>query len=106
MSSVSRVVIHVIPEAGATGDPQDLVFDDKDVIRIGRSVENDVVLQDDMVSRHHAQLATRPGRLILTDLQSGNGVFVNGRKIAGPVILKEAVAVKVGHHRLEIELVE
>ncbi len=47
-------------------------------LRIGRSVDNDVVLIDDRVSRHHGQVAVRLGMLVYTDLASTNGSFVNG----------------------------
>jgi pSer/pThr/pTyr-binding forkhead associated (FHA) protein len=104
---VSRVVIHVIPESGIPGDPQDLFFDEKEVITIGRAPDNDIVLlHDDLVSRHHAQLAVRPGRLILKDLESANGVFIRGRRITAPTIIKEPLPVSIGNYRLEVELVE
>ncbi|MCG3149697.1 MAG: Serine/threonine-protein kinase PknD [Verrucomicrobiae bacterium] len=56
---------------------------------IGREPkEADVVLEDTMVSRRHAQLALHDGnRVFLLDLNSTNGTFVNGRKITLPVQL-------------------
>ncbi|NUU26386.1 MAG: ATP-binding cassette domain-containing protein, partial [Streptomycetaceae bacterium] len=58
-------------------------------LRIGRALDNDLVLTDLMVSRHHAELRTTPGgRHEIADLGSHNGTFVNGvpveRHIIGP----------------------
>jgi hypothetical protein len=48
------------------------------IIRIGRALDNDLILEDKRVSRHHAQLRRRYGRYILQDLGSSGGVKVNG----------------------------
>jgi len=52
------------------------------VVTIGRAVDNDLVLDDQRVSRHHARLQARRGMLVLTDLQSANGSRVNGVAIS------------------------
>ena len=48
---------------------------------LGRSRACDLVLGDDSVSRRHAMLVREGDRIILTDLGSTNGTFVNGRQI-------------------------
>ncbi|MDH6117428.1 FHA domain-containing protein [Kitasatospora sp. GAS204B] len=58
-------------------------------IRIGRALENDIVVSDLQVSRHHAELRQLPdGRYEIVDLGSHNGIFVNGipaqRQLLGP----------------------
>lgn len=45
---------------------------------VGRSLTADVVLSDPSVSRRHARLYHHEGRLHIEDLQSTNGVLVNG----------------------------
>jgi cardiolipin synthase len=50
---------------------------------IGRAEENDVVISDPLVSRYHARLVLNAGICTLTDLDSGNGSFVNGERITG-----------------------
>jgi len=50
-------------------------------VTIGRDPQNDVVLDDQSVSRHHAQLDQVEGVLHITDLGSLNGTQVNGRAI-------------------------
>lgn len=50
---------------------------------IGRAEENDLVIRDPSVSRYHARMELDAGICTLTDLDSGNGTFVNGERIAG-----------------------
>ena len=50
-------------------------------IVIGRSSELDMVLVEDMVSRRHAKITVSNGEIVLHDLGSTNGSFVNGEKI-------------------------
>jgi pSer/pThr/pTyr-binding forkhead associated (FHA) protein len=47
-------------------------------VSIGRALDNDVILEDARVSRHHAQLRRRYGRYILYDLGSSGGTQING----------------------------
>jgi Zn-dependent protease with chaperone function len=52
-------------------------------ISIGRDVSNNIVLNDITVSRKHAQLMiTEDGRVLIKDLGSSNGTFINGSKIS------------------------
>jgi serine/threonine protein kinase len=49
---------------------------------IGRTRENDVVINDRQVSRHHAEIRTSPdGQSVLVDLDSTNGTFLNGHHL-------------------------
>lgn len=52
-------------------------------IRIGRAADNDMVLAGDLlVSRRHAEIITNPdGSVMVHDLGSGNGTFINGGKM-------------------------
>lgn len=49
---------------------------------IGRGPDSDIQVLDDMISTKHAQIALENNHMILTDLASRNGTFVNGTKIA------------------------
>ncbi len=52
-------------------------------MRIGRALENELVVSDLQVSRHHAEFhATPGGRFEIRDLGSHNGTYVNGQPIA------------------------
>jgi pSer/pThr/pTyr-binding forkhead associated (FHA) protein len=53
----------------------------KDVIRLGRQLDNDVVFQEESVSRSHAEIRCENGKYFLHDLLSTSGTFVNNRRI-------------------------
>jgi ABC transport system ATP-binding/permease protein len=70
--------------------------------RIGRDRENEIVVDDLLVSRFHAELRARPdGTHELVDLGSRNGTFVNGRAVERAV-LQELDIVTVGHHMFRL----
>lgn len=66
---------------------------DKPVVRIGRNLENDLVLNHPTVSRFHAEIHYRERQFILVDKNSSSGTFLNNKKIteyqlfAGDIIL-------------------
>ena len=53
------------------------------VTSIGRSAENDIVIDDAQASRHHARITLDGGKCTITDLGSGNGTFLNGERMEG-----------------------
>ena len=67
---------------------------DREII-VGRSSDLDMVLVEDMVSRKHAKIATQNGQIIIQDLGSTNGTFVNGEKIKR-VRLREGDRILIG----------
>ncbi|MFD7879333.1 FHA domain-containing protein [Streptomyces sp. NPDC059766] len=75
------------------------------VMRIGRALENDLVVSDLQVSRHHAEFHSTPdGRMEIRDLGSHNGTYVNGQPIpkGGTQLLGPADIVGVGHSTFRI----
>ena len=73
-----------------------ILLSDK-VIRIGRVPDNDVILADLDVSRHHAELRKSPsGDYEVVDLGSHNGTFVNDNRITSAV-LSDRDVVSIGH---------
>ncbi|MGW4239039.1 FHA domain-containing protein [Streptomyces sp. NPDC004749] len=75
------------------------------VMRIGRALENELVVSDLQVSRHHAEFTATPdGRFEIRDLGSHNGTYVNGQPIAksGTVLLGPNDIVGVGHSTFRI----
>ncbi|MFE1309323.1 MULTISPECIES: ABC transporter ATP-binding protein/permease [unclassified Streptomyces] len=75
------------------------------VMRIGRALENELVVSDLQVSRHHAEFHSVPGgRFEIRDLGSHNGTYVNGQPIpkGGTVQLGPNDIVGVGHSTFRI----
>ncbi|MET9505759.1 FHA domain-containing protein [Streptomyces sp. NPDC006622] len=75
------------------------------VMRIGRALENDLVVSDLQVSRNHAEFHSTPdGRMEIRDLGSHNGTYVNGQPIAkgGSQLLGPTDIVGVGHSTFRI----
>ena len=52
------------------------------VLRIGRAVDNEVVLSDERVSRHHGLIAASHGSLVYRDLASANGSYLRGQRVS------------------------
>jgi pSer/pThr/pTyr-binding forkhead associated (FHA) protein len=52
------------------------------LLTLGRGLNNDIILEDTRVSRHHAQLRYKTRRFWVTDLNSTNGTYVNGERIS------------------------
>ncbi|MBU6422785.1 MAG: FHA domain-containing protein [Chloroflexota bacterium] len=71
-------------------------------LAIGRDVENDLVLDDRRVSRRHAEIRLRLGRYTLYDLQSTNGTFVNGRRVA-EVALSDGDRITIGGSEIVVQ---
>jgi hypothetical protein len=71
---------------------------------IGRARDNDLVLDDGKVSRHHARLVPRQRTLVFTDLASTNGSWVNGTRVA-EVALGEGDRIELGETVLVVESV-
>ncbi|MFJ3972633.1 FHA domain-containing protein [Streptomyces parvus] len=70
------------------------------VMRIGRALENELVVSDLQVSRHHAEFhATPDGRFEIRDLGSHNGTYVNGLPLhkSGSALIGPNDIVGVGH---------
>lgn len=73
-------------------------------ITIGRIAENDVQLVDDKVSRHHAVIEMHDGgRVVLRDLDSHNGTFVDGIRLSGSRVLTGGERVQFGDEQLRVE---
>lgn len=66
------------------------------VITVGRSSENTVVVRDPLVSRVHLRIEEEFGRFFIRDLDSLNGTFVDGNRIRGEVEIGENAIVRIG----------
>ena len=70
---------------------------------LGRSRDCDVVIDDENVSRRHAEVRPSGGSWIVKDLGSTNGVKVNGRRISQPQSLRPGDRIDIGLSTLIFE---
>jgi hypothetical protein len=85
-----RTAVFVVPisdgphatlrELRPDGSSRTIIFDGRP-LTIGRGHDNGLVVRDGRASRHHARIDGRRGTLVLSDLGSTNGSFVNDRRI-------------------------
>ncbi|MCL4529439.1 MAG: FHA domain-containing protein [Chloroflexi bacterium] len=67
-----------------------------DQLIIGRDSSSNVAINDAEVSRKHARLTFQGGKYVIEDLGSTNGTFVNGQRLASPIVLKSGDVVSLG----------
>ncbi|PZR17487.1 MAG: pilus assembly protein TadA [Archangium gephyra] len=84
------------------GDAQELVFE-KEEVTIGRLAGNDIVLNKGNVSKYHTKIVLKDGKYIVVDLKSTNGTFVNGKKLAGPLVVRPSDKIYVGDYIINVD---
>ncbi len=72
--------------------------------RIGRLSDNEVVLDDGSVSRHHAVIIDTGTSYVISDLRSANGVHVGGQRIRGTATLADGDLVRICDHEFVFEI--
>jgi pSer/pThr/pTyr-binding forkhead associated (FHA) protein len=70
-----------------------------EVTLIGRDPDDDVILEDDLVSRRHAEIRWRVGKAYLLDRGSLNGALRNAQKVRGLVSLEDGDTLQFGARR-------
>jgi len=90
-------------QVGKKGGGSSLQVIDRTEITLGRSKHADIVLDSHLVSRQHARIVFEGGRATVTDLDTSNGTYVNGRKIAGKVEISSADKVYIGDFVVQFE---
>lgn len=70
-------------------------------VLLGRGPLADLEVSDPAVSRRHALITISAGRCFLSDLESGNGTFLNSRRVSAPESLSDGDEVRVGASRFE-----
>ena len=73
------------------------------LIGIGRASDNDVIVDDPMVSRHHCQLKLQHGAYGFTDLGSRNGSTVNGETVS-QIALGPGDLIRIGDTEIEFQV--
>jgi len=72
-------------------------------VLVGREVEGAITLRDGHISRYHAKFSLSQGKLVLEDLKSTNGTYVNGRRITRPQLV--GLGDEIRFHELAFRLV-
>ncbi len=81
---------------------QGLEIEVADARVLGRSEEADVLLDDPYASEFHMRLVAQENGLVLHDLGSTNGTYVNGRRVTAPTTLRRGDSVQVGKTVMEV----
>ena len=81
----------------ASGRHSGQVYELRSTLRIGRHPFNEISVPDLSVSRYHCWLAQQDGRIVIEDLASANGTFVNGDRLRERRPLKPGDRILVGN---------
>lgn len=90
----------IVRDGPATGESFHLVAD---TTYIGRSPENEIALPDPSVGKRHASIRIKDRSYLLEDLQSVNGVFVNGQRVL-KANLKDGDSIRLGGTEMQFSL--
>lgn len=73
-----------------------------DELTVGRAAGCQVTVDDTYVSQLHARVFRRNGQLLVEDLGSTNGSYLNGARVTGPMVMQRGDKLKVGNTVLEL----
>jgi hypothetical protein len=72
--------------------------------RIGRTVPSEIILADPRISRTHCKVELVAGTLRVTDLNSTNGTYVDGARVAGDAVLPVGSTLTIGEFTLVYQI--
>jgi hypothetical protein len=90
----------VILSEGLTGKAHELKVEKT---TLGRVDDNTFSIPEASVSSHHCEILLRGSDIVLRDLNSTNGTFINGQQIAGEVVLKPGQIIRLGQVEMRLE---
>jgi predicted component of type VI protein secretion system len=99
-----RAGLKVLISKTGTSPREERFFLNEVTIGSTRSIGNDIVLDGGTVSKRHARVVMRDDKLIVVDLQSTNGTFINGKRISAPQVLRDGDRLIIGDYWLRFEL--
>lgn len=73
-----------------------------DELTIGRT--GDLQVPDEAVSHKHCRIVQKGDKIIVIDLQSSNGTFVNGKRVVAPQVLGPSDIIEVGTTKISVEI--
>jgi len=90
----------VILSEGLTGKALELTVDKT---TIGRVDDNTFPIPEGSVSSHHCEVLLRGSDVVIHDLNSTNGTFVNGHQVTGEAVLKPGQILRLGQVEIRLE---
>ena len=90
----------VVLSAGMTGRTHELTADKT---TIGRVEDNTFQIAEPSVSSHHCEILLRGTDVVVHDLNSTNGTFVNGDKVSSDIVLKPNQILRLGQIEMRLE---
>lgn len=90
----------VLLSEGMTGRTHELVAEKTTV---GRVEENTFQIADPSVSSRHAEILLRGSDVVIKDLNSTNGTFIDGQQISGEAVLKSGQVLRLGQIQMRLE---
>src|SRR6202035_4396508 len=90
----------VVLSEGMTGQSYELKVDKTTV---GRVDDNTFQIAHPSVSSHHCEVLLRGSDVVIKDLNSTNGTFINNQQINGEAVLKESQILRLGQVEIRLE---
>ena len=87
------------------GGERRLVFGTEEVT-VGRAKGSDILLPRNNISKRHARFVDRDDKVVLVDLRSTNGTYVNGRRITAPEVIGPKDKIYIGDFVMKVESVK
>jgi hypothetical protein len=87
----------------APGFPDGAVYDVTRGATMGRGASCEIVLEDNFSSTQHARLTPQGDAVVLEDLGSTNGTYLNGQALTGPQPLHDGDRIRIGDSEFTFE---
>jgi len=96
--------MHIVFTA-ISGEQQGLVQEyTKLPVNIGRYPDNDIVITDLIVSRKHCRITLEESKLVICDLDSKNGTYVNGARLKNTSSIVDGDIITIGEINLQLSV--
>jgi serine phosphatase RsbU (regulator of sigma subunit) len=95
--------VHCLEVTDGQDQGRSVIIRDSGTI-FGRSPPADIVLNDSEVSRSHCRFSVVGGGLMMTDLNSTNGTFLDGQRVKGEIAVPVGALVRLGRQTFKHEL--
>jgi adenylate cyclase len=103
VSEPERFSVGVLRVATPGVEREPIPLYEGDTVRVGRVASNEIALVDNLVSRFHAVFNGSASGIVVSDLSSLNGTFLNGRRISTPVTVRPGDVISIGSTRITVE---